>query len=77
MPHMFDAAASLLVTLKSIVGESNVLTADADVAPYVTDWRERYRGRARAVVRPGSTAEVAAIVRCCAGLGVPIVPQGG
>ena len=74
---MFDAAASLLVTLKSIVGEANVLTADADVASYVTDWRERYRGRARAVVRPGSTDEVAAVVRCCAGHRVPVVPQGG
>ncbi|MGH8714645.1 MAG: FAD-binding oxidoreductase, partial [Casimicrobiaceae bacterium] len=74
---MFDAAASLLATLKSVVGEANVLSADADIGPYVTDWRERYRGRARAVVRPGSTDEVAAVVRCCAGHGVPIVPQGG
>ncbi|MEP6997046.1 MAG: FAD-binding oxidoreductase [Betaproteobacteria bacterium] len=74
---MFDATASLLVTLKSIVGETNVLTSDADVAPFVTDWRERFQGRARAVVRPGTTAEVAAVVRCCAGHRVPIVPQGG
>jgi FAD/FMN-containing dehydrogenase len=74
---MFDAAASLLSTLNSIVGETNVLTTDADVLPYVTDWRERYRGRARAVVRPGSTAEVAAIVHCCAERRVPVVPQGG
>ncbi|MGH8852026.1 MAG: FAD-binding oxidoreductase [Casimicrobiaceae bacterium] len=74
---MFDAAASLLATLKSVVGEANVLSAEADVAPYVTDWRERYRGRARAVVRPGSTDEVAAVVRCCASHGVPVVPQGG
>lgn len=74
---MFDASASLLVRLKSVVGEANVLTADADVAPYVTDWRERYHGRARAVVRPASTAEVAAVVRCCAADGVAVVPQGG
>ena len=74
---MFDAAAPLLVALKSIVGDSNVLTADSDVASYVTDWRKRYRGRTRAVVRPGSTDEVAAVVRCCAGHRVPIVPQGG
>ena len=33
---------------------ANVLTADADVAPYVTDWRGRYHGRARAVVRPAT-----------------------
>ena len=74
---MAESAAPLLSTLRAIVGETNVLTSDADVAPYVTDWRDRYHGRARAVVRPGTTAEVAAVVRCCAEHGVPIVPQGG
>jgi FAD/FMN-containing dehydrogenase len=29
------------------------------------------------VVRPGSTAEVAAVVKACAAAGVPMVPQGG
>src|SRR6266567_4185721 len=74
---MAESAAPLLSTLRAIVGEINVLTSDADVAPYVSDWRDRYHGRARAVVRPGTTAEVAAVVRCCAEHGVPIVPQGG
>jgi FAD/FMN-containing dehydrogenase len=67
----------LLAALKGIVGEGNVLTTEADVAPYSIDWRDRYRGRPRAVVRPGTTAEVAAAVRCCAEHAVPIVPQGG
>jgi FAD/FMN-containing dehydrogenase len=48
-----------------------------DTAPYLTDWRGRFTGRARAVVRPASTAETAAVVRLCAELRVPIVPQGG
>src|SRR5215470_8893226 len=74
---MAESAAPLLAALKGIVGEANVLTAEADVAPYSTDWRDRYRGRARAVVRPGTSAEVAAAVRCCAEHAVPIVPQGG
>src|SRR5271156_4565271 len=74
---MAESAAPLLATLRAIVGEANVLTSDADVAPYVTDWRDRYHGRARAVVRPASTSEVAAVVRCCAEHGVPLVPQGG
>jgi len=64
-------------SLQAIVGVSNVITGAADVAPYVTDWRERYRGKTWAVVRPGSTAEVAAVARACAEHGVPIVPQGG
>ena len=74
---MAESAAPLLATLKAIVGEANVLTSDADVAPYVTDWRGRYRGSTRAVVRPSTTADVAAVVRCCAEHGAPVVPQGG
>src|SRR5215468_7609420 len=74
---MAESAGPLLPALKSIVGEAHILTADEDVAPFCIDWRERYCGRARAVVRPGSTAEVAAVVRCCAEHSVPIVPQAG
>jgi len=74
---MAEYAAPLLATLRAIVGEANVLTADADVTPYASDWRGRYRGLPRAVVRPATTEEVAAAVRCCAEHAVPIVPQGG
>jgi len=65
-----------LQALRNIVGASQVLTG-ADAQPYAVDWRERYRGQARAVVRPGSTEEVAAIVHLCAKASIPIVPQGG
>ncbi len=74
---MAESVSPLLPALKAIVGENNVLTAAADVAPYLTDWRGRYHGQARAVVRPGSTDEVAAVVRSCAEHGVAVVPQGG
>jgi len=49
---MAESAAPLLATLRAIVGDANVLTAENDVAPFSTDWRDRYRGRPRAVVRP-------------------------
>jgi len=74
---MADGGATLLARLATIVGGANLLAATADVAPYVTDWRGRYRGAALAVVRPSSTAEVAAVVRACAEAGAPVVPQGG
>ncbi|MGH6622400.1 MAG: FAD-binding oxidoreductase [Burkholderiaceae bacterium] len=54
-----------------------MLTDPNDTAPYLTDWRRRFTGRALAVVRPGSTAEVAAVVRICADSLTSIVPQGG
>ena len=61
----------------AIVGPSNVLIDEPDTAPYLTDWRGRFTGRARAIVRPANTAETAAVVRLCAELRVPIVPPGG
>jgi len=68
---------ALVAELAGIVGAEHVLTAAADLAPYLTDWRGRYWGAARCVVRPGIAAEVAAVVRTCAAADVPIVPQGG
>ena len=71
---------ALLDPLRAIVGAPHVLTHDdpaTDLSAWENDWRQRARGRALAVVRPGSTAEVAAVVRACAAAGVSIVPQGG
>ncbi len=66
----------LLDSLRRIVGAAQVLT-EGDLSAWEHDWRRRWRGRAGAVVRPGSTAEVAAVVKACAVHGVSIVPQGG
>ena len=68
--------SGLLDTLRAAVGAAQVLT-DGDLSAYEVDWRKRYRGRALAVVRPGSTAEVAAVVLACARHGASIVAQGG
>jgi FAD/FMN-containing dehydrogenase len=68
---------SLTATLAHIVGPANVVDGTADLAPCLTDWRGRYHGAARCLVRPGATAEVAAVVRACATAGAPMVPQGG
>ena len=68
---------SLTATLVGIVGHANILAEAGDLAPYLTDWRGRYKGAACCVVRPGNAAEVAAVVRACAAAGAPIVPQGG
>ena len=70
-----------LDALKAAVGTAHVLT-DGDLAAYEQDWRQRARGKALAVVRPGSAEEVAAVVRACVaakarGMAVSIVPQGG
>ncbi|GHT91957.1 oxidoreductase [Betaproteobacteria bacterium] len=68
---------AFLTRLAAIVGATHLLTAPADLAPYLTDWRGRFTGRALAAVRPGSTAEMQAVVRECLAAGVAMVPQGG
>ena len=67
----------MIETLADIVGAQNVITDAETMHPYLGDWRGRYRGAARCVVRPGTTAEVSAIVRACAAAGVAMLPQGG
>jgi FAD/FMN-containing dehydrogenase len=66
----------VLDSLRAALGAANVLT-EGDLSAWEIDWRKRSHGKALAVLRPGSTAEVAAAVRICAAAGVPIVPQGG
>ncbi|MEP7282214.1 MAG: FAD-binding oxidoreductase [Rubrivivax sp.] len=66
----------LLDTLRGVVGTAHLHTG-GDLSAYELDWRKRWRGRALAVVRPGTTDEVAAVVRACAVHATSIVAQGG
>ena len=67
----------LLDQIKAVVGPRGFLEDAADTAPYLSEWRGRFTGKAAAVIRPASTEEVAEVVRLCHGAGQPIVPQGG
>ncbi len=68
---------SFLSRLAAIVGAKNVLTDLNDTALYLAEPRELFHGKARCVVRPGSTEEVAAILKLCAQTNTSVVPQGG
>jgi len=67
----------LIARLVEAVGAAHLLTDPAELAPFLTDWRGRYHGRALCLVRPGDAGEVAAVIRACAEAGTPVVPQGG
>ena len=69
-------APSAIARLREVVGDQ-VLTDPELLASYTTDWTGRFVGRTPAVVRPGSTAEVAGIVAVCRREGLALVPQGG
>jgi FAD/FMN-containing dehydrogenase len=69
-----DAA---LAEIKAILGPKGFIAEAPDMARFLVEERGLYHGAARLVVRPASTEEVAAIVRCCVAARIPIVPQGG
>ena len=74
--RMSDVQA-FLAAAAELLGERG-LTRDAELlAPWLTDWRGRFTGRALALASPASTAEVAGLMRLCSRYGVPVVPPGG
>src|SRR3984885_14941146 len=77
MPNTAPPAATLLTAIRAIVGDRGILTETSAPAPYSEDWRRLYKGRTSAVIRPGTTEELAAVIQLCAASGTPIVPQGG
>ena len=75
MTRTLDPA--IATALKRAVGARGWIEDQADIAPYLEEQRGYYRGATPLVLRPADAEEVAAIVRICAGGGIPIVPQGG
>ena len=67
----------LIARFRAIVGDKYAISKPADVAPYVTEERGLYQGRSPLVLRPGSTAEVAAICKLATEHKIALVPQGG
>jgi FAD/FMN-containing dehydrogenase len=73
---MMGDGMGLIAELTARFGAGHVLTG-ADTARFVGDWTGKYTAAPLAVVRPGSTAEVAETLRLAARHGVPVVPVGG
>src|SRR6202000_3380034 len=67
----------LIARFRAIVGDKFAVTEPADVAPYVTEERGLFHGHSPLVLRPGSTAEVAAICKLATSEKIALVPQGG
>lgn len=67
----------LIARFSAIVGAHNALTAEADIAPHLVEPRAKFTGKSRLVLKPGTTEEVAAILKLANETGTAIVPQGG
>ncbi len=67
----------LAVRLRELLGPEGVLTAPADIAPYLVDHRRLYQGASPAVVAPASVADLQRLLAWCSETATPVVPQGG
>src|SRR5262249_14229484 len=67
----------LIARFAAIVADRYAITAPSEIAPYLTEERGLYHGRSPLVLRPGTVAEVAAILKLANETRTPIVPQGG
>ncbi len=70
-------SAPVIEALAGIVGAKNVITDAEAMVPYLKEPRGLFNGKAQAVVRPGSVAEVSALMKWASETGATVVPQGG
>lgn len=70
-------SATTLAQLRALVGPQGYLDSPADLEPFVVDHRKLYRGATPLVLRPDTTAQVAAILKICNDAGIGVVPVGG
>src|SRR6266478_6556196 len=70
-------ATDLLARFVAIVGNKNAVTDREAQAPYLTEPRDMFRGASPVVLRSGSVAEVAEILKLANETATAIVPQGG
>src|SRR5260370_30130565 len=66
----------LIARFRAIVCHKYAFTYAADIAPYLTEERNLFHGRSPLVLRPGSTAAVAAICKLASQHRVALVPRG-
>ena len=68
---------ALLARLRAALPENSLLTGD-DIPPqHHSDWSGAAKVAPLALARPRSTQQIAAVLRACNEMGVPVVPQGG
>ncbi len=66
-----------LTRMKAVVGPKGFIDTPDDMAAYLVERRDLYQGRAAAVLRPASTAEVSALMKIAYETNTKVVPQGG
>lgn len=62
--------------IRRILGPKGVVASE-DASAYLTEWRDKFKGRAALIAKPANTDEVSQILKIASEAGIGIVPQGG
>jgi FAD/FMN-containing dehydrogenase len=76
-PTSFTLPSGFLERLRAAFPESALSTESGDLESYGRDWTKVYAPHPSVIAFPGSTEEVARLVKLCADANVPMVPSGG
>jgi FAD/FMN-containing dehydrogenase len=76
-PRHKKPSQDTIEALVRVVGEQHAIRDEVAMTPYLVEWRDRYRGKAALVLRPGNTEQVASILKLANETRTAIVPQGG
>jgi len=68
---------SIAQRLKDAAGPGGWSEDPSDIAPYLSEWRGRWKGVTPLLLKPAATENVARILSVCDETATPIVPQGG
>jgi FAD/FMN-containing dehydrogenase len=71
------ASREILDRLEAIAGAKHVIADVPGMEGFLREPRDRFHGLALCVVQPGSTREVAEVLKLCHETATPVVPQGG
>lgn len=74
--HILKRAPQIVAALREALPPDTVISDPEETRAYECDALTAYRCAPLAVVLPRSTEEVAAVMRVCADMGVPVVPRG-
>jgi glycolate oxidase len=75
-PAILARKPAIVAALRAVLPEDAVIDDPFETRAYECDALSAYRATPLAVVLPRSTAEVAAALKVCHAMGVPVVPRG-
>jgi FAD/FMN-containing dehydrogenase len=71
------ASREIVDRLEAICGARHVIADVPSMEGFLREPRDRFHGKALCVVQPGSTREIAELLKLCQETATPVVPQGG